>query len=82
MAVTLLAQFPKTVPNEPLHGLLALTEFWGMFGYPDDSPHTVQGRGNRIAPNEYYSDENFRSILCRHVEWVSSELRDLAAAQT
>ncbi len=65
------------IPRDPLYGLLALTEFWEKFGFPEDSPHTVQGRGNTSTPNEYYSEENYRRLLQRHADWIESELRSL-----
>ena len=64
-------------PRNPLYGLLALTEFWEKFGYPEDGPHTVQGRGNTSTPNEYYSEENYRRLLKRHADWIETELRAL-----
>lgn len=68
------------IPRDPLYGLLALTEFWEKFGFPADSPHIVQGRGNAVAPNEYYSEDNFRRLLQQHATWMDSELRDLGGA--
>jgi hypothetical protein len=64
--VVFLTEQLLSCPPDPLYGLLALTEFWEKFGFPQDSPHVVQGRGNTMAPNEYYSEENYRRVMQRH----------------
>jgi hypothetical protein len=62
------------LPSEPMGGLMGLTSLWGSLGFPADSPHVVQGRGNAIAPGEYFTEGNFQAILARHQAWVTAEV--------
>lgn len=55
-------------------GLLQLTELWDKLDYPKDSPHTVQGRNNKISPNEYYTQENYDKLYKANCEWFRKEL--------
>lgn len=71
--VILLERLLCRLPADPLYALIELTEFWQTFGYPPDSPHIVQGRGNQITPNEYYTTENLNRILARHRDWIKRE---------
>jgi len=41
--VVLLEELLEKIPDDPLYGLIALTEFWQNFGFPPDAPHEVQG---------------------------------------
>jgi hypothetical protein len=76
----LLKEAIESLPSEPLYALLALTEFWEKFGYPPDSPHVVQGRGNHRSPNEYYTERHYRETVQRHEDWLKRELDDLRQA--
>lgn len=64
-----LAELPKT----PLYALIALTEFWQSVGFPADSPHEVQGRGNTVTPSEYYQQANLDRVVARHRAWIENE---------
>lgn len=61
------------MPKDAVYGLLSLTEFWQNFGFPSNSPHDVQGRGNTITPSEYYQDENLHRLVDRHRTWLEDE---------
>ena len=69
----LLKELEPALSDDPLYGLIALTEFWEKFDYPDDSPHVVQGRGNHQDPQQYYTPENFLKIRKLHREWIKGE---------
>lgn len=75
--VVLLEQVLRTLPHDALYGLMALSEFWQGFGFPSDSPHEVQGRGNAIDPSEYYQQDNMDRIVGRHRAWIEDERRML-----
>lgn len=75
--VVLLKLEMTRLPGQALYALIALTEFWERFAYPGDSPHVVQGRGNAITPNEYYTDQNLARTLQAHREWLERETRAL-----
>jgi hypothetical protein len=76
--VLLLKEALADLPRDPLSGLLALTSFWERFDFPEDSPHVVQGRGNKLSPIEYYTEDNFRDAVERHAGWIERELASLA----
>jgi len=69
----LLKREMSRLPARAPYALNALTEFWERFGYPGDSPHVVQGRGNAVTPNEYYTDHNLERTLQAHREWLERE---------
>lgn len=69
----LLKELEPTLGDDPISGLIQLTEFWEKFDYPDDSPHVVQGRGNDQDPQQYYTQENFLNVRKRHREWMKRE---------
>jgi hypothetical protein len=71
--LVLLEQTLSDMPHDPLYGLTALTEFWQSFGFPADSPHVVQGRGNTVSPADYYQPDNFRKLLAAHTRWIEDE---------
>jgi hypothetical protein len=78
----LLAQLMKTLPESPVDGLAELTAFWNALDFPGDMPHVVQGLGNEISPNEYYTQDNYRMLLDRHRVWLRSEINALATEST
>ncbi|HEU4388194.1 MAG TPA: DUF2247 family protein, partial [Blastocatellia bacterium] len=63
----------NNLPQDAVYGLVALTEFWQGFGFPPDSPHEVQGRGNTITPLDYYQQENLVRLLACHRAWIKEE---------
>ena len=70
---SLLEEVLENLPPDPLHGLMALSEFWQTFGFPADGPHEVQGRENAVTPTEYYQQENLTRLLARHYAWIKEE---------
>lgn len=71
--VTLLEQLLRSLPLDPVYGLIALSEFWQSFGFPSDCPHEVQGRGNAVTPEDYYAEDNLLRLLRRHRAWIERE---------
>jgi len=69
------------LPDEPMYGLIAFTEFWARFDYPDDSPHVVQGQNNCITPQEYYTKQNYDDMIIRHKNWLKSKLEYVMGAR-
>jgi hypothetical protein len=76
--VLLLTQVMKRLPESPVDGLAELTAFWNALDFPGDMPHVVQGLGNELSPSEYYTQDNYRTLLDRHREWLRSEIDALA----
>ncbi len=71
--LVLLEDLLESLPDDALNGLVALSEFWQSFGFPSDSPHVVQGRGNNLTPFEYYQDENLLQLVASHRMWMQEE---------
>jgi hypothetical protein len=76
--VYLLERRLSDLPQDPLYGLIALTEFWESFDYPEYSPHNI--RGDCEEPSEYYSQGNFRREVEKHVRWIQEQLVILRAS--
>jgi hypothetical protein len=67
-----------TLPTDPVHGLLTLSEFWIALGSPSDSPHIVQGAGgDRAAPTDYYTSPHYHEALAAHRQWLAHERANL-----
>ncbi|HZS48922.1 MAG TPA: DUF2247 family protein [Blastocatellia bacterium] len=73
----LLSQRLEELPSDPLYGLIGLTEFWSDAGFPSYSPHEIQGKGNEISPQDYYTKDNYDKAVERHKRWLSNELETL-----
>lgn len=61
----------------PVDVLAEMSAFWAGFGYPPDSPHLIQGRGNSISPEAYYTKERAHQALEDHRRWLSHEVASL-----
>ena len=75
--VCLLDRTLGDLPDEPTHGLLALSDFWERFDYPKFCPHGVQGRDETRAPGDYYTETNFRATVEKHKRWLAQEIEAL-----
>ncbi len=73
----LLVEVLKGLSVEPLYGLIELGEFWSQFDYPDFMPFQLQGRGNNISPEEYYTRGNYEKVIESHRKYVDRELEKL-----
>ncbi len=69
--VILLKEELNTLPESPLYGLIALTEFWESFDYPEYSPHIIQGKKNDIKPENYYLMEFYEDCILQHIAWIN-----------
>jgi len=72
--VILLKEKLNKLPESPLYGLIALTEFWESFDYPEYSPHIIQGKRNDIKPEDYYLMEFYKGCILQHIEWINHML--------
>ena len=52
--------------NDYISGLIELGDLWEKLGYPQDTPHIIQGRFNTFTPEEYYTEENYKFLLIKH----------------
>ncbi|WP_214824144.1 DUF2247 family protein [Exiguobacterium algae] len=75
--VIILSEKLKNTPQSPLYGMLYFTEFWEKFDYPEYSPHLVQGMGNEIKPEEYYSKGYYEKCALEHKQWILHELKKI-----
>ncbi len=60
-----------------IDGLMDLTDLWIGLGYPQDSPHILQGIGNNIAIKDYYTQEYYDFLYQRNVTWLKNEVRSI-----
>ncbi|MDR2163324.1 MAG: DUF2247 family protein [Clostridiales Family XIII bacterium] len=67
---------PKT-NTDYVAGLIKLLEMWGKFDFPDDSPHVIQGRYNQIAPEDYYTEDNYKILLKKNQDWIHKEIDEI-----
>ncbi|HBC31433.1 MAG TPA: DUF2247 domain-containing protein [Clostridiales bacterium] len=74
--IYILKHLPNT-EDDCIQGLIELGDIWASLDFPDDSPHIFQGRNNSITPNEYYTQENYISLLERHRMWLDKEITEL-----
>lgn len=77
----LLEELLENIPDKPVYGLIALSEFWQGFGFPSDSPHEAQGKGSPSSPGEYYTKENFERLLKQNREWLGKESASIKEQQ-
>lgn len=71
----------KSKNKNCINGLMDITDLWIELGYPDDSPHIIQGKGNCVSPSEYYTMDNYNFLYEKNVEWLKMELEDLRKKQ-
>jgi hypothetical protein len=80
--ILLLEKQLADLPNDPLHGLLQLTEFWSDLDYPSYSPHQIQGVGNTMTPEKYYTSENYKTEIANHKKWLESQILNLSRSDS
>lgn len=67
----------KVKNDNCINGLMDITDLWIGLGYPDDSPHVIQGMENGMSPSEYYTLDNYNFLYAKNVEWLRMELEEL-----
>ena len=76
--LVLLEEFLKSLPEGPVDALTDMTEFWLNFkSITEDCPHVVQGIGNSITTDEYYTDEYLQQEIRRHQAWIEKERKEI-----
>lgn len=64
----------KSLPDQYVDGLLALSEAWISLGMPDDCPHVFQGRNNSLSPDEYYTQSMYDYLKEKNFNWLDKEI--------
>ena len=59
---------------DPVYGLLELSKFWIDWGQPKNSPHMIQGVNNDLDASDYYTEENYKRMICINYDWLNLEL--------
>lgn len=67
------------LPPDSLYGPLKLNDFWSEWGEDQEGPNIIQGVDNLLTPGEFYTDENYKSIVRNHNSWLESEFEKLTA---
>jgi hypothetical protein len=62
-------------------GLAKLEDLWARFDFPDDTPHVIRGKGNAITPDEYYTEDNYKTSLKKNQDWVNKEINEIRKRQ-
>lgn len=60
--------------DDPVSGIVSLTDFWAMFDDPVDSPHMIWGVHNDISPEDYYTESMYMHLLLEHQAWLVKEM--------
>lgn len=81
LRVVLLAKRLGKKNDNYIDGLMELSDSWIELGYPKDSPHIIQGRGNNIAVKDYYTQEFYDFLYERNVKWLKKEIKELLDIQ-
>lgn len=81
LRVVLVKKVLNVKNHDCIQGLMDLSDLWGSLGYPNDSPHIIQGRDNNIEPVQYYTKENYDDLFAKNLSWVEKELLYLTENQ-
>ena len=79
--IFVMKNLPDNNSNDFISNLLVLGDIWAKLSFPEDSPHIIQGKGNDISPEQYYTIENYNKLLKRHNEWVVDEINKIIDIQ-
>ncbi|HUO05591.1 MAG TPA: DUF2247 family protein [Candidatus Binataceae bacterium] len=71
--LVLLERLINNLPQDFLHALIEIREFWQGFGYPSDSPHDVKDGGKQVLSHEPDTPETLARTLDRHRKWIAEE---------
>lgn len=63
--------------KDPIMGFVQLSDFWESFDFPYDSPFTSLDAGDDASLEEYYTIENYHTVLRAHRDWLVQELQEL-----
>jgi len=55
--------------------LLGLSDLWIKVGCPKNLSHVIQGVGNNMSPQDYYSLQNYNTIIQELKQWVLYEAK-------
>lgn len=64
----------RNLPEDTFEGLLELMELWITLGIPKDCPFEIQGRDNKLSPEEYYTNEQFKIAKEQNIAWINKEI--------
>ena len=73
--VLLTSIFDK-LPDDPLYGVMELTEFWNIWENPIDSP-MIDFYKNEFDPKILYSKEKYKNLRSNTQDWILKEKQRL-----
>ncbi|CBJ41192.1 conserved hypothethical protein (plasmid) [Ralstonia solanacearum CMR15] len=76
--VVALDELLSQLGRDPVYDLISLGDFWESWSSATDFPCVVQGVGNNLTPEEYYTERNLEETLNRHREWLRVEFESLS----
>lgn len=54
-----------------IDGIMGLTDIWLNFECDQYCPHIFQT--NDISPEDYYTEDNYKFLIYKHIEWLTIE---------
>lgn len=63
--------------QEPVYGLIKLSEFWMNWGWPTDAPACMVNSSQTKISQDYHSVSNYERIIREHETWLDNELKTL-----
>lgn len=58
---------------DPVYGMIALSEFWTAWDWPDDMPATFKPDA-AVSADQYHSDEYYERVKADHVQWLQTKM--------
>lgn len=58
---------------DPVYGMIALSEFWSAWDWPDDMPATCKPDA-AVSADQYHSDEYYERVKADHARWLQTKM--------
>jgi hypothetical protein len=76
--IVLLQNALQQLPDDPIYGMVAITEFWSKFDFPSDGP--LHMSGDKYISPEYYQKQFYDNTIASHEDWVLREINRIRAS--
>lgn len=78
----LLALLLESSSNDPLQGMLELTELWAAMGMPADCPQDFPADGDQKAIRNYFTQASYESSVSKNRAWLEGEILRIRGAES
>lgn len=72
--VVALEHLIESIGEDSFDGMMSLAYFWCDWGWPDDTPRSMQGN---LSPQTYYSAKNYQDVLTEHRHLLEKEWKSV-----